>query len=258
MLGIDRPGDDQRDISDAVPDAPHSVRAASAERCTVLTDARARQDYALAYRAKVDAIYERVEREAARGNADQRDDRPNIVDRYPDDYRVTDHEPPRIDGPHEPPEKWVDGINFDENRKGRNHNCGECARAVQSTWQGEPATAAAISRSWDGGESPSRMAEWADQEMEPVSMTEIGRRLAKLGPGSSAIIGCDWASPRYGGHWFNAVNDSGAVKAVDGQLGKVEPWPPSMRGLEFDESMMQLSDALFFTPNGKVVRNDHS
>jgi Papain fold toxin 1, glutamine deamidase len=37
-------------------------------------------------------------------------------------------------------------------------------------------------------------------------MTQIGRRLAELGPGSSAIVGCDWADG--GGHWFNAINDA--------------------------------------------------
>jgi hypothetical protein len=89
-------------------------------------------------------------------------------------------------------------------------------------------------------------------------MADVGRRLEELGPGSSAIVGCDWAAPRLGGHWFNAVNDAGKIKAVDGQTSKVEPWPPTTRGLEFDESMMRLSDALFFTPTGKVIRNDHS
>jgi hypothetical protein len=48
------------------------------------------------------------------------------------------------------------------------------------------------------------------------------------------VVGCDW---KYGGgHWFNAVNDGGTVKAIDGQGGSVEPWPPSAQNLGFDES----------------------
>jgi hypothetical protein len=53
------------------------------------------------------------------------------------------------------------------------------------------AVAAAMADAWAGGESTSRMAEWATQEAEPVSIADIGHRLEKLGPGSSAIIGCD-------------------------------------------------------------------
>ena len=93
---------------------------------------------------------------------------------------------------------------------------------------------------------------------EPVSIADIGHRLEKLGPGSSAIIGCDWSPPRIGGHWFNAVNDSGTIKAVDGQTARIEVWPPSASVLGFDETMMKLSDAIFFTPDGKVARNDHT
>jgi Papain fold toxin 1, glutamine deamidase len=93
---------------------------------------------------------------------------------------------------------------------------------------------------------------------EPVSIADIGHRLEKLGPGSSAIIGCGWSPSRIGGHWFNAVNDSGAIKAVDGQTARIELWPPSASVLGFDETMMKLSDAIFFTPDGKVARNDHT
>jgi hypothetical protein len=56
-------------------------------------------------------------------------------------------------------------------------------------------------------------------------------------------------------HWFNAVNDEETVKAVNGQNGKV--CPPSRDGLGFDESRIRRSDAIFFTADGKVVRDDH-
>jgi len=59
------------------------------------------------------------------------------------------------------------------------------------------------------------------------------------------------------GHWFNAVNHDGTVLAVDGQDAWFEEWPPSKDGLGFDESGMSYSDAIYFTADGKVVRNDH-
>jgi hypothetical protein len=45
--------------------------------------------------------------------------------------------------------------------------------------------------------------------------------------------------------------------AVDGQAARFEEWPPSKDGLGFDESGMSYSDAIYFTADGKVVRNDH-
>jgi hypothetical protein len=33
------------------------------------------------------------------------------------------------------------------------------------------------------------MVEWAGRAPEPASMADIGRRLAELGPGSSAVVG---------------------------------------------------------------------
>jgi hypothetical protein len=257
MLGIDsRPGD--RDtphaIPDAAPDAPQLVSGAGADRSTVLADARTRREYALAYRAKVDAIYERAEREASRGSTDQSNERPNIVDKYPDDYRRPTHDPPHVDGPHEQPEKWLRDVNFDAGLPGRRNNCGECSRAVYSTWCGMPKAAAAMADARSSGEPTHRMAEWAGQRPVPASMAEIGQRLTELGPGSSAIVGCDWKEGQ-SGHWFNAVNDGGVLKTVDGQRNRVGSWPPVFREVRFDESLMRLSDATFFDPTGKVVAN---
>ncbi len=39
--------------------------------------------------------------------------------------------------------------------------------------------------------------------------------------------------------------------------GRSGPWPPSAAGIRFDEGDMRYSDAIFFTPDGKVVRDDH-
>jgi hypothetical protein len=87
-------------------------------------------------------------------------------------------------------------------------------------------------------------------------MAEVGRRLEELGPGSSAIVGCKWDGR--GGHWFNAFNDAVTVKAVDAQSDLASSWPPSQDGAGFDESQMKFSDAIFFDPDGKVLRNDHA
>lgn len=99
------------------------------------------------------------------------------------------------------------------------------------------------------------MTEWAGQAPEAASMADTSQRLRELGPGSSAVVGFDReAAP---GHWFNAVNHAGKILAVDGQSARFEDWPPSNDGLGFDENGMSYSDAIYFTPDGKVVRNDH-
>lgn len=177
--------------------------------------------------------------------------RPDIAARYPADYTPASGPPPRVDGPHEPPDGWADGINPDRRAPGRDNNCGECSRAVDSTWNGKPAAAAAMTDPDAHGERVARMTEWAGEAPARVSLTGIGQRLVDLGPGSSAVVGCDWEHG--GGHWFNAVNDAGIIKAVDGQSGRTETWPPSAGGLGFDESDMWRSDAIFFTADGKVV-----
>jgi hypothetical protein len=86
------------------------------------------------------------------------------------------------------------------------------------------------------------------------SMSAIAQRLRELGPGSSAVVGFDRQDTP--GHWFNAVNHEGTVLAVDGQAARFEEWPPSKDGLGFDESDMSYSDAIYFTADGKVARND--
>jgi hypothetical protein len=255
MLGIDRPSDDRWDVSAVSPDAAlgtrESANGAGADRGTVLTDARTRCEYALAYRAKVDAVYAGAEREANLGSADKADDRPGVADKYPDEYQRPTHDPPRADGPHTSPERWLRDINIDADQPGRSNNCGECARAVRDTWYGKPTAAAAMSAPKSPGEHVSRMEEWADQPVLPATMAEIGHRLEELGPGSSAIVGCYWNMR--GGHWFNAVNDGSTIKAVDGQRNRVGSWPPDLGEVRFDESRMKLSFAIFFDPDGKVL-----
>jgi hypothetical protein len=183
--------------------------------------------------------------------ADHGDERVDVAARYPADYVPSDRSAPNIDGPYQAPETWIDGVNPEHEKPGRNNNCGECSRAVDSTWGGEPRVAAALADRDVGGEPIGRMTDWANTPPVKASMAEVGQRLTELGPGSSAVVGCDWKIG--GGHWFNAVNYDGIVKAVDGQSGHVENWPPSANGLGFDESSMRWSDAIFFTADRKVV-----
>lgn len=184
--------------------------------------------------------------------------RPDIVGRYPEDYVRSPEPPPDVTRAHEHPETWVNEINAPGvDTPGRDNNCGECSRAVDNTWSGQPTAAAAMADRNAGGEPVERMKEWADASPAPATMTEIGQRLSELGPGSSAIVGCDWKDDP-GGHWFNAVNEGGTVKAIDGQRARVEAWPPSNSGLGFDESIMCYSDTIFFAADGKVVKNDHA
>jgi hypothetical protein len=179
----------------------------------------------------------------------------DVSQKYPSDYTPSSEAPPHVDRPHQSPESWAGDINPEKQADGRDNNCGECARAVQNTWNGEPSVAAAMSDKDAAGEPRQRMSDWAGAEPQPESMSQVEQHLRDLGPGSSAIVGAYWNGG--GGHWFNAVNDRGMVKAVDGQSGKVESWPPSdsdESSLGFDESNMRSSMAIYFDGNGRVVK----
>jgi hypothetical protein len=174
-----------------------------------------------------------------------------VAAKYPADYVRAAHAPPRVDCPHESPWSWLRSVNANEALPGRDNNCGECTRAVHATWHGRPAVAAALADRGSAGEPAGRMAEWAGRRPVPATMAETGQRLEQLGPGISAVVGCDGKGGG-GGHRFN---DAGSVPAVDGQRNRVGPWPPTVRDLRFDESRMELSDAIFYGPDGKVVRS---
>lgn len=192
-----------------------------------------------------------------RGRGDTPEDRVgvgrvDIPSRYPADYRLSDADPPDVHAPHAPPEAWADAINPDREEPGRDNNCGECARACEDTWLGRPRVAAAMADANAPGEQVGRMIEWAGVQPRSTSIAEIGRRLGEQGPGSSAVVGCDWVGG--GGHWFNAINDKGEIKAVDDQSGDVEPWPPSRDGLGFDETDVERADAIVIDVDGRPVQ----
>lgn len=242
------------DAPDVAPDAPRPEGVtATASRGAVLSDASARRECALAYRVTVDAVLARAaSAPGARRDSDSQASeaaatrRPDMAERYPDRYARPPDPPPRIDGPGEHPGKWVGDIYPGRERRERPNNCEECARAVDGTWHGAATAAAELVNRRVGGERPAVMSEWAGRTPEQASMTDIGRRLHEIGPGSSAVVGFDRADAP--GHWFNAVNHEGTVLAVDGQSARFEEWPPSRDGLGFDESDMSYSDAIYFTP----------
>ncbi len=179
--------------------------------------------------------------------------RSDVATRYPNDYSTDGHDRPPVDQPHQSPEPWAPDVNPDKGAPGRDNNCGECARAVESCWEGDPATAAALSDPESRGESTDRMTDWAEHDVRALSMDEIASELRDEGPGSSAVIACRWDGPKDDpqGHWFNAVNDDGVIKAVDGQSGLVETWPPSDEGIGFSEQDMTASWAVIFDRDGR-------
>jgi Papain fold toxin 1, glutamine deamidase len=254
MLELDR-SQDGRDAAVDTP-SPESTPV-DRDRGGALANAGIRGNYALAYRATVDAAYaeyagRRPDADARRGADLTGANRPDMAERYPGRYARPTDPPPRVDGPGEHPERWVGGIYPGRDRQERPNNCGECARAVDTTWHGTPTAAAELVNPRVGGERPAVMSEWAGRSPEPASMADIGRRLRELGHGSSAVVGFDRADAP--GHWFNAVNHEGTILAVDGQAARFEDWPPSRDGLGFDENEMSYSDAIYFTADGKVER----
>jgi hypothetical protein len=113
-----------------------------------------------------------------------------MTGRYPRERTPPGRDAPRVDGLQWPPGRWQRGINLERRLPGGRDNCGERARSAHSAWHGWPAAAAALSEPRSGGEHAGRMAEGAGRRPVPAAMTQIGRRLADLGPGSSAIVGC--------------------------------------------------------------------
>jgi hypothetical protein len=176
----------------------------------------------------------------------------DVSAKYPADYIESTAKLPEIKAAHDSPENWIGSVNQPGMQApGRNNNCAECARAVQSTWAGEPGNAAAMAPR-KAGEPPARMTEFTGVASKSATMEQISDKLTQLGPGSSAIVGFDRTLGT--GHWFNAVNDKGTIKAVDGQSGRVGTWPPSRQGVRFDKTDMAASDAIFFGPDGKVIK----
>jgi hypothetical protein len=128
----------------------------------------------------------------------------------------------------------------------------ECAPAYRATVDAVYAKAAlhaAALRAGDDQSSDSAEAERPDMaDRHPTRYTRSADPPPRVeGPGEHPAPG----------HWVNAVNHEGVVLAVDGQAALFEEWPPSKDGLGFDEIDMSYSDAIYFTADGKVARNDN-
>jgi len=182
--------------------------------------------------------------------------RPDVAAEHPELYERTNAPLPPIDGSHQSPEEWSDAVNparqIDMDKG--DHNCGECARAVQETWEGNPRVAGTETQltHLQRGEPVEIMQAWAGAELQPTSVEDIRGRLDELGAGSSAIVQCGW--PEGGGHYFNAVNDGGTVKAVDGQIGASGAWPPNRTEFPYDPGEMRNVQAIIFDASGRTVR----
>ena len=128
-------------------------------------------------------------------------------------------------GPYESPERWVADINGGgKDLPGRDVNCVDCTRAVEANWRGHDAVAAPLGESLRRGTSAARLEEWSGGDLIPASTAEVEARLVEMGPNSSAMLVSRWRNGT--AHAFNAVNDGGVVKWVDGQLARVSIWPP--------------------------------
>ena len=120
--------------------------------------------------------------------------------------------------------KWIEDINpnFDEFDidSPYSNNCGSCAYAVYQRLEGNTDIVA------DAQNVPYNEDMESLTGMDQVSMSpwDIEKTLLAEGEGAHAIIGIDRAEGP--GHWFNAVNIDGVVKAVDGQTGEISDWPP--------------------------------
>lgn len=146
------------------------------------------------------------------------------------------------------PEFWARFINIPgPDAPGRDNNCVDCARAVESTWRGRPASSAAMVDANADGTSADRITDWSGGELSRASYADVERTLLELGDGASAIVVSSWH--RGGGHAFNAVNDGGVVKFVDGQNGTVSGWPP----ISWHEGATHSSWAVCFDNTGSPV-----
>lgn len=147
----------------------------------------------------------------------------------------------------ESPERWVDRINGPGlDTPGRDNNCVDCARAAESVWRGRPEMAAAHADPQSEGTVSSRITDWSGGSFIIADYATINDRLSDLGPGASAIIVTEWASPYHGAHAHNALNDDGVVKYVDGQSGEVTELAPS-----WHQSLVDRSFAVFYDAWGR-------
>ena len=104
-------------------------------------------------------------------------------------------------------------------------NCGSCAFAVESRFQGKTdAVASAQNIGTDAG-----MEAATGKKCVYMSVNDIEKTLVSMGPGSHLICGINRHPTPFGrpqaGHWFNAYYDGNKVYTIDGQSGQIYDWP---------------------------------
>jgi hypothetical protein len=95
-------------------------------------------------------------------------------------------------------------------------NCANCAVATDATLAGHPTTAlpGKLTNATDVADFYGRS--WSDAS--PLSSVEAAMKQA--GPGARGIVlGARPGGPNVPGHFFNVVNEGGAIHFVDGQVG---------------------------------------
>lgn len=104
---------------------------------------------------------------------------------------------------------------------GRQVNCGECARAVASTIEGEPRVAAAYDPPPGSLEPVGYTEKWTGKDFSPTMTSDAPRGFDNLeaeirnaGPGSHAIV----IMKGKAGHAYNIWNRNGEVTYVDAQV----------------------------------------
>ena len=90
------------------------------------------------------------------------------------------------------------------------------------------------------------MESWAGEPFTSTDLEDIHDRVAAAGHGSSAIVETRHTTPEGepAGHVYNVVNNHGAVKVVDGQLGRVYSW-------NFESGHPELSNVSDFYGNSR-------
>lgn len=125
----------------------------------------------------------------------------------------------------EPPSSWIRDVNGGGSAEpGRNNNCVDCARATEVRWRGGSGTAARHIDANAHGAPAQILESWTGGTLESTSIESIATALLGHGHGSSAIVVSAWHGG--GAHAYNAVNDHGEVKWLDGQSGRADRWPP--------------------------------
>jgi hypothetical protein len=138
-----------------------------------------------------------------------------------------------------PDHAWVDLINTRDGYRRdpfRTANCDDVSLAVEENWRGRPTVAGALHKRYDrygrpilGGGGQSKRERYAGKRFDfepsgPAGLASVSAKLRALGPGASAFVVVLWADGS-SAHAFNAVNDRGTVRWIDGQTAAILDQP---------------------------------